>query len=585
MPMLDLSALGGNSPFGGLLNLPDSKGFPAADPQTDEAAAAQQARDVAAEALARKMKGSREGPFRSPDENAPGVQYALGNIEPPAAQPAYGSLAPILPQPAAPAPMAAAAPPAAPSIPLPQPRPAAAPSTVDDTTIPANAQMTQGQQPAADTSAVPETSMLGRLKKFGGDNSNMLMAMAAGFAGAPSIGTGMSRGFAGAAAGGQLDQKQMLFNQQQMGARATYDALIQAGAPKQQAIVAAFNPEASLSKKLIDSYIGDRKSEIKSIKSKDMFGNETERLVAVNPYDYTSKDITSPGSKSGGGIAPGGTNAVFAPGVTMDTFNHAAVGDDYLKQFQPEIQDAAKNYLAGQSIPTGRQSQAQAIKMVAQKYGTDMGIPADDASITQRKQWSSSLGDVKSGVGLASKGFTQGLEHFVKLSDNLVKMNLSNGFGLEPIAGVINGAKNLTTDQQELVHKSDVIGQALSREMGNLFSKNGGGVHEAAETKKNVSNSTMSSKAAAGSLEAIDELMQGGLKTLEQRRDELFPNGNAPKGSQFLGPEQEKALEHIRRNIAILKGEQPATQEPGAAALKPGNYVYDPKTKTFGPAQ
>jgi hypothetical protein len=134
------------------------------------------------------------------------------------------------------------------------------------------------------------------------------------------------------------------------------------------------------------------------------------------------------------------------------------------------------------------------------------------------------------------------------------------------VAGIINSAKNLTTDQQELVHKSDVIGQALSREMGNLFSKNGGGVHEAAETKKNVSNSTMSSKSAAGSLEAIDELMQGGLKTLEQRRDELFPTGNAPKGSQFMGPEQQAALDHIRKNIAILKGKQPADASPAQAA-------------------
>ncbi len=211
------------------------------------------------------------------------------------------------------------------------------------------------------------------------------------------------------------------------------------------------------------------------------------------------------------------------------------------------------------------------------KYGTDVGMPPDDASIGQRKQWSSSLGNTQNGVGLQAKGFQQGLEHFSKLSDNLVKMNLSNGIGLEPVAGVINSAKNLTTAQQELVHKNDVIGQALAREMGNLFAKNGGGVHEAAETKKNVSNSTMSSKSAAGSLEAIDELMQGGIKTLENRRDELFTNGNAPKGSNFLGPAQQEALDHIRSNIAILRGEKAAAAaQPAASAKAPASPAAAP---------
>lgn len=495
----------------------------------------------------------------------------FGSLAPSAPPSTYGGMIPVGGAPPASAsvqPQAVAPTP----VPMPQPRPAEAPPRVLPPAV-ADAQASapaQQQGAPASLAATPaaapaaqEPSIFSRVGDKINQNANLLIGLGAGMAGAPSIGTGISRGLTGASAGSQLDQKQAM---QQGAIGPTYRALVSAGVPPQQALAAVYNP--TILKSVTENYLGDRKAEIKSIKSKDMFGNETERLVSVNPYTNESKDVTLGGAKSSaGGLSAGGTNAVLAPGVTMDNFNHAAVGDEYLKQFQPEIQDAAKSYLAGQVLPTGRQGQAQAIKIVAQKYGADMGIPADDTAINQRRQWATSLGNTQSGVGLQSKGFQQGLEHFSKLSDNLVKMNLSNGLGIEPVAGMVNAAKNLTTEQQELVHKSDVIGQALSREMGNLFSKNGGGVHEAAETKKNVSNSTMSSKAAAGSLEAIDELMQGGLKTLEQRRDELFPAGNAPKGSQFMGPEQQAALEHIRNNIAILKGEKAAA--PSSATVAP----------------
>jgi len=53
---------------------------------------------------------------------------------------------------------------------------------------------------------------LGDLAERAGNNidkhTNMLFGLAAGLAGAPSIGTGLGRAFAGASAGGQLDTKQ-----------------------------------------------------------------------------------------------------------------------------------------------------------------------------------------------------------------------------------------------------------------------------------------------------------------------------------------------------------------------------------------
>lgn len=419
--------------------------------------------------------------------------------------------------------------------------------------------------PAGNSAPAPDSpSIFGRIGNFLQDHSNTLLALGAGFAGAPNIGQGISRASAAAIPASQSDIKNRTLLQSQS---STYRALIEAGVPPNQALGAIGNPE--LQKALIQSFITDKGKTIQMVKSKDTWGNETEVPYVVNKFPAAGEPVMTPAfpNAAGGASAAPGTGggtgqAVYAPGVTAQTFDHTKVGDDYLAQLSPEIQASVKNYLAGQSLPTGRQQSAQMIKQIAAKYGADIGMPADDAAIGQRKVWSNSLGNTQSGVGLQAKGFQQGLEHFVKLSDNLVKMNLSNGLGFEPAAGWANWMKSLTTDQQELIHKSGVEGQALAREMGNLFSKNGGGVHEAAETKKNISDAFMSGKAAAGSLEAIDELMGGGLKTLEQRRDELFPTGNAPRGSQFNGPEQQKALEHIRKNIAILKGEA----RPDAAA-------------------
>jgi hypothetical protein len=406
------------------------------------------------------------------------------------------------------------------------------------------------------------------------NNSNLLLNMGAGMVGAPSWAQGLSRGFSGAAAGAQQDYRQQQATSQQQALYTTLrQAMIKNGVDPREASLQAFagmnNPK--LAETLIQNHIADRKATIEKLD--DGFGGQ--RLVKISPYmsqgeldrinsGENGTESTPPsGGSPGTDVTPGGAS-MFAPGITPQNFDHSKVGEEYLGQFGPEMQATVKNYLAGQSQLTGRQKEQQAIKRVAQKYAADMGIPADDASLAQRKIWGNSLGDTTKGVGLQSKGFHQGLEHFVKLSDNLVKMNLSNGLGLEPLARGVNNVKNLTTDQQLLVHKNDVIGAALSREMGNLFSKNGGGVKEAADTKKHVSDALMSRKSAAGSLEAIDELVGGGLHALEERRDQLFPMGNAPKGSEFLGPTQQAQLEHIRNNIAILKGE--ASPEPAGAA-------------------
>lgn len=416
-------------------------------------------------------------------------------------------------------------------------------------------------------------SLIPRVGNFLKNNSNTLLALGAGMAGAPNVGQGISRASAAAIPASQADIKNRTTLQSQS---ATYRALIEAGVPPNQALAAVGNPE--MAKALIPAYISDRKREIKEVKEKDFLGGERTRLYSINPYDPTDVKEVTPGAGRGGaarlGQAAGEGTGYFAPGVTADTIDHSKVGEDYLRQFSPEVQAGVRAVVAGKSLPTGRQGLQQAIKMVAQKYGADIGVDVSDQAYFQRKTFGNSVADTKSGVGLQAKGAQQGLEHFVKLSDTMAKLKLSNGLGLEPVANFNNWFKSLSTDQQDLIHNANVKGQALAGEMGKLFSgSSGGGVHERAETKKNISNAFQSSKAAAGSLEGVLEMMEGGINSLTQRRDQLFPDkANWPAGSDFMTDKQLREIEHIKQNIAILRGEAPA----GGTAPARGNA---PSTK------
>ena len=99
-------------------------------------------------------------------------------------------------------------------------------------------------------SPAPQQSLLGGIGQFLGDNSATLLALGAGLAGAPSLGTGLSRGFAGAAAAAPADRQK-----QSMNLMAT--ALMRRGLSQQDAMMIASNPEAA--KEVWPQILGSKK--------------------------------------------------------------------------------------------------------------------------------------------------------------------------------------------------------------------------------------------------------------------------------------------------------------------------------------
>ena len=158
---------------------------------------------------------------------------------------------------------------AAPSLPSPQAvgsAPVAPPQYSPSAQPPASS-------PPASRANIPETSLWGRIGQGLSDNSNTLLAMGAGLSGAPSLGTGLSRGFSGAIEGRKLDQAQQAQNQ-------TMKWLEQRGVPRDVAQGMISNPE--ILKASLPQLLGAKKLQFKDIEDPNTGLKST---VAYDEFD------------------------------------------------------------------------------------------------------------------------------------------------------------------------------------------------------------------------------------------------------------------------------------------------------------
>jgi hypothetical protein len=614
LDMLDPSS---SSYYGGILSLPDGT-FPPADAPVDEAAAAQAAREAAAARLGKRGEARKDWGAKGNevvpgvDATAPAIQYALGNapvtpqpvnttplspveqkmmamvgggtpVPAPITVPAFGSLSPApVADAQASVPPSAAAPAA---VPLPRPRPvqAAAPigaaspkAPADEAALPANAAPTQGQGGPP----VPETSLLGRigqgLKDTGdalGNHTSTLLALAGGLAGAPSWGTGLSRGLTAAASAVPVDQKLAM---QQGGIRETYKALVGAGVSPQLALASVYNPDVL--KSTVDAYLADRKGEVKTIK--DASGNE--RLVLVNPYNVNQpvRDLTPQGA---------GASGILAPGVAQE--DKTLSGDAYLAQYSPELQAMAKAYANGDIMPTGNprmQGLQPKAKEIAIKWGVDTGTPVSDATYAEKRHIKSDLGaSGNSSLGGILSNGQSSFSHLAELGESMSKLgNVSHDFpGGGPAAAVQNYVGNAIIPSSAIKAKIKAINDNLGhygQESTKFYAGTGGGEAERMNALKEMNPQSTSSEEMAAYLEKEKSLMLDRMNTKFAQIKQGLGEQEGNIEIQKKLPDLEKNIARIDASIARLRGEAPppevATQPQAApaGAPKPGNYVWVP---------
>lgn len=576
MGILDDLAIGQSSPFPGFLNLPDGAVFPPVLPKKDDdTKKSDDARARLAQSLldANAYGGGATAGVSvppAPDQSSPAVQYALGNIAPTAnpvdtlpltpaqqqmmamvgggtpvpkpitIQPPFGALAPSMPAPTQTAQT---------SVPMPQPRPATAPVAAaaapqaDEAALPPNATPTQGQ--SSPVAAPQEPSLLSKIGDKLNQNSNLLIGMGAGFAGAPSIGTGISRALTGASSGSQLDLKQAM---QQGAIGPTYTALVKAGVPKEQALAAVYNPE--ILKAVTQTYITDRKSEIKTVK--DALGNE--RLVSVNPYDNTSKAIDA--GTAGTTSVPSNLEPNYDPVTKRD--------EAFLKSLDPTTAAAVKDIADGNMSGTGRNLQKLMPYVARYEQGFSNG------TYTSRNKFNTELGSQSSStVGGQKTLMGTSLGHLADASESAAAMNNSDGAGSADAAHLYNAMANRTTANAAKANKLNDNVAKFSGEIGKLYSgSSGGGVHEREESRGRLGQNLSRAELAAG-LESNRDLILSKQQALEQHATDLFGPEGAKK-YDFIGPEGRSALARIETSIAKLKGTAlPAAASSAAAAPPP----------------
>lgn len=317
-----------------------------------------------------------------------------------------------------------------------------------------------------------------------------------------------------------------------------------------------------------------QKGELKQIGT-DIYGNPQYAV-----FDPVKRTLT-PANLGGGAStanATGGSQPQLAPGV-----DESLKGYEYLNQFPKDFQDAVKAHINGDVIPSAyarNPTLGSRAKLVAQRVGADEGIDVSDTLYAQRKQYRTQLGSGSaSSVGGQVKAFNQAVEHLAHAADAGVELQNSSGAGIPLIAQGVNAARQFAdTNQAAKGQKMEAIAQTLAGEVGKLFSgASGGGMHERDDTRKRFS-STQSPEQIASALEAQLDVMQGGLTALEAGKERAM--GAAGKSIQFVSPETQKKIEHIKEVIAQLRGANQGPAVAGPAASAPG--IDDLLTK-YGP--
>jgi hypothetical protein len=294
----------------------------------------------------------------------------------------------------------------------------------------------------------------------------------------------------------------------------------------------------------------------------DAFGNKQYGFVNEREQTINGRSVGQGGgaSESSGFLAPGVKN-----------IDSTLTGQDYLKQFSPEVQAAVQNYVDGKSMPTGnpRKGFTQAVKQIAQKYGADTGQSVDDATYsarrTMRNQLSSSAPASLGGqinIGNTAAG------HLADLTQRALELG-NVDTGIAPLTSAVNNVRGLGTEQAAKMEALKGAAQHYGQEITKFYAGSPGGVAERDRFIESV-NGARSPKELAAILATEAELMRSRLDALGGQIKGVLGEEGA-KQYPVLRPDGETALRKVEENVSKLKGGQsaaPSTNLPSGWSVK-----------------
>jgi hypothetical protein len=418
------------------------------------------------------------------------------------------------------------------------------------------------------------------LGSFRDQNRLTLLAMAGGLAGSQSWGQGLGRAFTAAVPAQMADIQQNRQNQ-------TIDALTRKGYSLADARAAVANP--AIMNQIVPMAFGAKQWQITDIGHDPLTGQAIKGWV--NPVTLEARTLT--GQPLGGpnavqGAAGVGGSSFLAPGV--QTYNPNLVGEDYLKQFGPEVQGAVQAYMRGGVMPTGNprnQGIATLAKTIAQKYANDMGQPdlADDTNYPARRQMRSDLSkDTPGSIGGQLTFGGTSLGHLGDVAEKTANLNNANGFGITPLARWANTLRGQTTDQAAKVNDAQSAVQHYGQEITKFYTGSPGGEAERMRFL-NTMDTAKSPKEIAGAIRAERDLIPDRLRQIgKQIADRLGPE-EAQK--QMGRVDVDGAVAKINKALARLDPDGPEAKMLGslprpqttadAMKLPKGTHFFDPE--------
>lgn len=406
-------------------------------------------------------------------------------------------------------------------------------------------------------------SILDRISSTLGDNSNTLLALGAGFAGAPGWGQAISRASAAAIPARAADISQSLARS---GRGTTTRALIEAGVPVQQAIAAQYDPD--LKKSLIKQYMEDRAKKIVKIGT-DQYGADI--MAEHDPFSGALKPINAQELRDG-------------PKAATSAADSDVTGPDHLATLQqrdPAYARQVESIIKGDMpFPSGKQAQTPlGRRMIQDVLQVEPGSTPADFSNRQA----------------TSKAYTSGLESRVTRSVNTTlhhaatlekAINDLNNFNtlpgvLNPVRGAVAGQTNPQYQKARAAYETAVAN--FAKELDFVVS---GGRPTVSGTKHQMEGFDVgaSKNAQLEKLRTGVDLLKGRLDSHADGFAKAMKKRAEP--TDFIDPANRGLYDRLIGGET--HGGAPAKPAAGASAPKappPGTYVWDPATMKLVPAK
>ena len=259
-----------------------------------------------------------------------------------------------------------------------------------------------------------------------------------------------------------------------------------------------------------------------------------------------------------------------SPGTVMHPrdADSSLVGEDYIKQFKPELQAAARAMIEGRQTPTGNQRLPinQYAKMIAQKYGDDIGEPIDDTTFTARRTFRNQMASGSAAsVGGQTNAVNTSIGHLSEASKLAKELNNQDWY-LSFLTDPINKSRGLTTEQAAKVNTYKRAVQLYAAEVQKYYAGSTGGVEERKAAEERL-GPYMAPKGYANVFENEMSFITSKAHALEAQRDQVM--GKSGKTIPIIRPEAQKYINNLNQNIKELRSGSPAAPPAAEATLPP----------------